>query len=109
MPFFIFLSIIESVVFGLGVSFIVFGWPLFKQASRSYSPITKAMFVSIAWLLVSWWPHDNLHASNGMNLQGLLFIEYVFHLTLMIAVLIIANGFFKMIKQGKNLGALASQ
>jgi hypothetical protein len=35
--------------------------------------------------MVSWWPHDNLHISNGNDLRGLLFIEYGFHFTLMIA------------------------
>jgi hypothetical protein len=47
----------------------------------------------------SWWPHDNLHISNGNNLQGLLFIEYGFHFTLMIAALVLAYCFLSLIRQ----------
>ena len=43
------------------------------------------MYLSIGWFLVSWWSHDNLHIHNGDDLQGLLYIEYGFHVTLIIA------------------------
>ena len=42
---------------------------------------------AITWMLVSWWPHDNLHAHIGVNSADLLGVEYGFHLTLMIAAL----------------------
>jgi hypothetical protein len=57
------------------------------------------MYLSIGWLMVSWWPHDNLHISNSNNLQGLLFIEYGFHFTLMIAALVLAYGLLSLIRQ----------
>ncbi len=50
-------------------------------------------------LALIWWPHDNLHISNGNNLQGLLFIEYGFHFTLMIAALVLAHCFLSLIRQ----------
>ena len=51
---------------------------------------TWAAYLAIGWLLVSWWPHDNMHIHNGNDLQGLLYIEYGFHVTLMIAGLVLA-------------------
>lgn len=91
LPFFIFLSLVESLFFGFGVAFIAFGWPLVKSATAG--KFAKARFAAIAWLLVSWWPHDNFHISNGMNAQGLLYIDYGFHMTLMIAGITLAYSF----------------
>ena len=59
--------------------------------------MTWAMFLCIIWLLISWWPHDNLHKHNGLNLQGLLFIEYGFHVTLMIVGAILALCFVRLL------------
>ena len=87
LPFFIFLSLVESLLFGLGVAFIVFAWPLVASKGRD----DKLAFIALAWMLVSWWPHDNLHQMVGMDFGGLLYIEYGFHLTLIIASLILAN------------------
>jgi hypothetical protein len=95
LPFFIVLSIIEALVLGLGVSFLVFGWPLVSRFSSS-RPMALTSFLSISWLLVSWWPHDGLHRSNGMDLGRLLLIEYGFHLTLMIAGLVLAYSFVSL-------------
>lgn len=43
------------------------------------------MYLSIGYLMVSWWPHLGLHASNGIDFQGLLYIDYFFHLPLEVA------------------------
>ncbi len=58
--------------------------------------MTWAMFISIAWFLISWWPHDKLHAFNK-TLEGLLFIEYGFHLTLLIGGCILAYCFIRLL------------
>lgn len=89
LPFFIFLSIIEALLFGFGIAFIVYGWKYIKKISSQSRNVAIAAFVSLAWLLVSWWPHDNSHIHNGMDPLGLLYIEYIFHLTLIIASLIL--------------------
>ena len=99
LPFFILLSIIESVIFGLGISFIFFGWPLLKKLSPESKNPSIAAFVSLAWLLVSWWPHDNSHIHNGMNAQGLLYIDYIFHVTIIIASLVLVYYFLTIIGQ----------
>lgn len=93
-PFFVFLAAIEAVAFGLGMSFLLFGWPLVRRV-RSTEAGKMALFLSITWLLVSWWPHDNMHRHNGMDIAGLLIIEYLFHLTLIIASFIVAWYFWK--------------
>ena len=47
---------------------------------------------------VSWWPHDNMHIHNGNDLQGLLYIEYGFHVTLMAAGLVLAYSLLTMLR-----------
>jgi hypothetical protein len=101
LPFFIFLAAFEALTFGLGVSFLLFGFrPLQRAVGGSWGK-AFAMYLSIGWLLVSWWPHDNLHISNGDNLQGLLYIEYGFHVTLMLAGLILAYSLLTLLKPGE--------
>ena len=99
LPFFIVLALMESVLFGLGISFLLFGLPVVRRVSPDSKARAWAMYLSIGWLMVSWWPHDNLHISNGNILQGLLYIEYSFHFTLMIAALVLAYCFLSLIRQ----------
>jgi len=99
LPFFIVLAIMESVLLGLGISFLLFGLPAVRRVSPDSKARALAMYVCIGWLMVSWWPHDNLHISNGNNLQGLLFIEYGFHFTLMVAAIILAYCFLALIRE----------
>lgn len=93
LPFFIVLSVFESVSFGLGISFLFLGWPLVQKLSGKSDMLTKLAFLSIAWYMVNWWPHDNLHAHIGINMQSLLYIEYGFHVTMMIAGSVLAYFF----------------
>lgn len=106
LPFFIFLAAMESVLLGLGISFLIFGFPLTSRISSGSKPLTWAMYLAIGWLLVSWWPHDNLHIHVGDDMQGLLYIEYGFHVTLMVCGLIMAYGFLTFLREG--LGKAAS-
>lgn len=106
LPFFIFLAAMESVLLGLGVSFLIFGLPLVRRFAAGSSVRAWAMYLAIGWLLVSWWPHDNLHIHVGDDMQGLLYIEYGFHVTLMICGLIVAYGFLVFLREG--LGKAAS-
>ncbi|GAC1367414.1 MAG: hypothetical protein NVSMB44_32950 [Ktedonobacteraceae bacterium] len=96
LPFFLVLACAEAVTFGLGAAFLIFGWPQLRLRSFGSQPLRWAMFISIAWLLLSWWPHDHLHAWNK-TLEGLLFIEYGFHLTLYISGAILAYGFIRLL------------
>lgn len=96
LPFLILLNITEVVTFGLGVSFLVFGYPMVQAIAPASFGLTRAVHLSIAWLLLSWWPHDSLHVHNGVNLGGLIVIEYLFHITLMIAGVILAYFFLTL-------------
>ena len=99
LPLFIVLAVIESLLLGLGVSFVAFGLPLLQRAGRS-SALTWAAFVGIAWLAVSWWPHDGLHRSlDHEDLNGLLRIEYGFHVTLMIAAVVVGLFFVRTLAE----------
>jgi len=97
---FIIVSAVEAIAFGLGVSFIAFGNRLLKNAAPDLSRHASWAFWAIAWTLVSWWPHDNMHRSNGMmNVWGLLRIEYIFHISLIASALIIASYFLRTLRQ----------
>ncbi|TSC85598.1 MAG: amino acid adenylation domain-containing protein [Parcubacteria group bacterium Gr01-1014_8] len=90
IPHFIFLGALESLSFGLGVAFLIFGWSRVVAALPENNALATASFVAIAWMLISWWPHDNMHRVNGMeDFAGLLRIEYIFHFTLMISAFIV--------------------
>ena len=102
LPFFVLLSVIEAVVFGLGVSLVVFGRSLLENVPERYRTRAVLSFISVAWLLISWWPHDNMHRANGENLQGLLLIEYQFHVTLIAASLIIAYCLITLLREAAN-------
>lgn len=104
LPFFIFLSALEAVAFGIGVSFLLFGYPLIKKVSTGSRNLALLMYLTISWLLISWWPHDNMHAANGTNMDGLLRIEYIFHSTLIVSALILAYCFFRVFSTSKAKG-----
>ena len=99
VPFFVLLNVAESLAFGLGISFLIFGYSLMQKTLPASKGLTFAAYLCIGWLLSSWWPHDSLHVANGMNLSGLLEIEYGFHVTLMIAGGILAFFFLALLQQ----------
>ena len=98
LPFFMFLSVLEALAFGIGVSFIFFGWKYASKIAGNDSRGAWLSYIAIAWLLISWWPHDNMHRVNGMDMAGLLRIEYMFHLTLIAAAFVLAYYFFRCIR-----------
>ncbi|MDD5050481.1 MAG: hypothetical protein PHV93_01935 [Candidatus Pacebacteria bacterium] len=99
LPFFIVIAIVEDIAFGLGVSFLIFGYKSVKNVMPEAKNFTLATYISIAWLLMNWWPHDNLHRVNGMNLSGLIKIDIGFHITLIVAAIIVAVYFLRSLKR----------
>jgi len=100
LPLFVLLKIAEGLSFGVGISFLIFGYSMVKAISPASAGLTRAAHLSIAWLLFSWWPHDSLHIHNGMNnMAGLLAIEYAFHITAMIAAVILARFFLTLLRR----------
>ena len=78
--------------------FLIFGLPVLLRISPDSRLRTWAMYLSIGYLMVSWWPHLNMHAHNGMDLQGLLFIDHPIHLPLEIAGMVLAVCFFSLLR-----------
>jgi len=103
LPLFILLNVAEGLAFGLGISFLIFGYPMVRAISPASTGLTRAAHLSIAWLLINWWPHDSLHIHNGLNLGGMLAIEYGFHTTLMIAGVIVAYFFLTLLRQKQSM------
>jgi hypothetical protein len=98
IPHFIFLAVGDALLLGLGVSFLLFGFPVMRHVSPDSKLRAWAMYLSIGYLMVSWWPHLNLHASNGMDLRGLLLIDYFFHLPLEVAGVVLALSFVSLMR-----------
>ena len=98
MPFFLFLGVTDAVLLGLGVSFLLFGFPVLRKVSPNSKGRAWAMYLSIGYLMVSWWPHLGMHASNGLDLQGLLYIDFIFHLPLEIAGAVLAYCAFSVFR-----------
>ncbi len=100
VPLFIILGLLEAFVSAWGVAFLLFGYPLVKAIEPASHGLTRAAHISIAWVLINWWSHDSLHQHVGFNLNGLLGIEYGYHVTLMFAGVIIAYFFWTIIRRG---------
>lgn len=76
------LNAVECLLLGAGVAFLAFGWPhvrrLVGRASRTRAVV---LYLSLAWLLVNWYPHLGLHISGDLeNVRMLVIVDYGFHL-----------------------------
>lgn len=99
LGFFLAISLIESLLFSAGLIFLLFGFNVVRRAPAVLSRVAWSFYISTAWMLLSWWPHDNFHRSiSESDLQKLLYIEYGFHFTLIVAGLAIAYTFFQIFK-----------
>jgi hypothetical protein len=97
IPLFMTLGLAEGLALGLGVAFLLFGADLVRRAPVSPG-LARAAQLAITWSLVNWWAHDSLHLHVGMDLNGLLGIEYGFHMTLIASGLIIAWYFINVVR-----------
>ncbi len=93
-------ALFEAAAFGLGAAFLFFGLPLVRRATGGNAPLTWATFAAIAWSLLSWWPHDNLHRVTS-DLGSLIGIEYTFHTTLIIGAAVIAATFLRLVARAE--------
>lgn len=92
IPFLIAVSAIESISFGVGIAFLVSLWSFMKGRTSG----DWLAFISAAWLLISWWPHDNLHRVMMMgDYWQLIRIEWGFHVTLIAASVVVASVLWK--------------
>jgi hypothetical protein len=85
-------NIIEVLAFGFGVAFLVYGYPLIQRIQHATKRLRTAVYLSISWLLIGWWPHDSVRQAVGISsMNANLAIDYIFHVTLMIAGVIVAS------------------
>jgi hypothetical protein len=99
MPYFMFEAFVEALALGLGVSFLAFGLPVVCRVEPAFRLRVWLIYLSTGWALVSWWAHGGLHMSNGDNMQRLLYIEYGFHVTLIISAAVAAYCFVSLIRE----------
>jgi hypothetical protein len=99
MPYFMFEAFVEALALGLGVSFLIFGLPIVRRVESSLRLRAWLIYLSIGWALVSWWPHGSLHMSNGDDMQRLLYIEYGFHVTLVLSAAVAAYCFLSLVRE----------
>ena len=89
---FLVIFVVEAIALGLGVSFLLYGFPLARAVSVASPGLTRAVHLAITWLLVNWWAHDSQHTHFGMhNVNALLGIEYGFHFTIILSGLILLS------------------
>ncbi len=102
IPFFLFLAVGDALLLGLGVSYLLFGFPVMRRVLPDSKVRAWAMYLSIGYLMVSWWPHLNLHVHNGGNIQGLLYNDYAFHLPLEITAVVLAFSFVSLVRSRRS-------
>jgi hypothetical protein len=91
IPGFLGVALVEGLALGVALVLIVYGRPRFTGVVRS-SRLATAAWLSSIFLLGSWWPHAALHRHVGEDLEGLLAIEWVFHVgSVVAAALLIAT------------------
>jgi hypothetical protein len=78
-------AVLLGAAFGVGaIIFLICGGRMLRTV-RQGRGLTLLTYLSIAWLLINWWPHDNLHRVIGFDFARLIWIEYGFHVTLIAA------------------------
>ena len=99
----------EGLLFGFGVAFVLFGGPLVRAATGAAGVRSWPVFVSLAWTLLSWWPHDGFHRASPLgDLDATLHIDYAFHLTLIVAAVVMARFFLATLRAAARPAAAAS-
>jgi hypothetical protein len=109
IPLFMLLGAAEALALGLAVSFLLFGYPSLNMNAVVSPSLTRGAHLSIVWLLGNWWAHDSLHQHIGMHLDGLLRIEYGFHITLIIAGLTLVRFFLAVTRMPTAAPALTAR
>ena len=99
LPFFLFLAVGDALLFGAGVAFVALGFPLVRRLSGRSRLRAWTMYMAISYLMVSWWPHLNMHNSNGTDLSGLLVIDYLFHFPLEVAAVVLGMAFWSLYRE----------
>ena len=60
--------------------------------------LALAAYACAGWALLSWTPHSNMHRVNT-TFEGLILIDWVFHLTLIVGAAVIGTYLYTMVNQ----------
>ncbi|MFI9162919.1 amino acid adenylation domain-containing protein [Kitasatospora aureofaciens] len=81
----------ESAAFGGGVAFLLFGLPAVLRQGRSLR-LSLLTYLSVSWLLASWWPQDNLYRlTAATDWPRETTMVYVFNIPLMLAAVVVVT------------------
>lgn len=108
------LNALECLLLGAGVAFLAFGWPYVRRLVGRASPARAVvLYLSLAWLLVNWYPHLGLHISGDLDdVRMLVIVDYAFHLPVYVslaAVVWIVVGVARDLWSSQGSGALSSR
>lgn len=76
-----------AAAMGFGIAFWAFAYP---WTQRMFPVMTLPAHIAIGFVPASFWIHDSLHMVNGENVNGLLALEYGFHLPTILSGVILA-------------------
>ena len=103
IPLLLFLNLVQATVLGLGVSFLAFGLSLVRKNLPRLEGEAWAMYLSIAYLMVSCWPHNNMRPQrSGQPARTDLHRLPLFTCLLMIGALVLAYCFFSLLREERN-------
>ena len=85
---FIGVLVAEGIALGTALAVLACGRGWFNSLAGE-SGFATAGWLSMMWLLASWWPHTAMHRLVGEDLAGLLAAEWIFHVGSMVAGLIL--------------------
>ena len=94
IPYFIALSVVESLFFGIGVGFLSLGFPKLRRVARVSGLSPWPSYLAIGYLTASWWPHLGMHQVAGVDFDKLIVVDYVFHLPYIVSAAVVAHFFY---------------
>jgi len=97
--FFNIVTLIESIFSGIGVAFLITVLSDYKVKVRTWGLFDWFVFISVVWILISGYPHDNSHIASEAHAINLIKIEIFFHGSLALAALAVMHDFMRKLKR----------
>ena len=98
--FFNIITGLESLFTGVGVAFVITVLSDHKAKIKNWKIYDWLAFISVAWILISGYPHDNSHIAAEAHVAELINIEIFFHGTLAVAALVVMHDFVRKMRRG---------
>ena len=96
LPAYIAIAAVEALAFGFAVAFAIFGWPAIRNMQLGAPWLNRLLFISLCWFMGNWWIHDNLHMHIGLDMNRLLYIEFVFHFSMLACAVTLALSLMRL-------------